>query len=337
MRIRTADGGWRLFEVVPTNMLDDPDVEGLVFHLRDLTERYEQQRAFRFMFEYSPLPQIQSFPGAGLVANHAFARLTGYSREELLARRLRDLVHADDARRARSDARRSCSAGEPILDALAPVRPQGRLRVLRPGAGDRRARRHRFAVVLPRRLRGRDGRDRGDERVEGERGTVAGDHRQLARHHRGALPERALGSEQAVDAPPRLSERVTSSRAASTRSCIRTTRRSRRSRSAKCSPGRRSPKEPIELRLRAGDGTYWTFECVGQNLGADDVDGGVVVTARNVTERKRAERAHREAEERFRTAFEHSPLCVSARRPRRPHPRHQRRRRRRSCRARAKR
>ena len=63
MRIRTADGGWRLFEVVPTNMLEDPDVEGLVFHLRDLTERYEQQRAFRFMFEYSPLPQIQSFPG----------------------------------------------------------------------------------------------------------------------------------------------------------------------------------------------------------------------------------------------------------------------------------
>ena len=75
--------------------------------------------------------------------------------------------------------------------------------------------------------------------------------------------------------------------------------------------GARSPKEPIELRLRAGDGNYWTFECVGQNLGADDVDGGVVVTARNVTERKRAERAHREAEERFRTAFEHSPLCVS--------------------------
>ena len=75
--------------------------------------------------------------------------------------------------------------------------------------------------------------------------------------------------------------------------------------------GTRSPKEPIELRLRAFDGNYWTFECVGQNLGSDDVDGGVVVTARNVTERKRAERAHREAEERFRTAFEHSPLCVS--------------------------
>ena len=32
--------------------------------------------------------------------------------------------------------------------------------------------------------------------------------------------------------------------------------------------GTRSPKEPIELRLRAFDGNYWTFECVGQNLGA---------------------------------------------------------------------
>jgi diguanylate cyclase (GGDEF)-like protein/PAS domain S-box-containing protein len=97
VRIRTADGGWRLFEVVPTNMLDDPDVEGLVFHLRDLTERYEQQRAFRFMFEYSPLPQIQSFPERpGIVANHAFVRLTGYSREELITRGVRDLVHPED-------------------------------------------------------------------------------------------------------------------------------------------------------------------------------------------------------------------------------------------------
>ena len=29
VRVRTADGGWRLFEVVPTNMTDDPDVAGL--------------------------------------------------------------------------------------------------------------------------------------------------------------------------------------------------------------------------------------------------------------------------------------------------------------------
>ena len=117
VRIRTADGGWRLFEVVPTNMLDDPDVEGLVFHLRDLTERYEQQRAFRFMFEYSPLPQIQSFPGSGLAANHAFASLTGYSREELLAMRLRDLVHPDDALGLEA-MRDQLLGGEPALEGL---------------------------------------------------------------------------------------------------------------------------------------------------------------------------------------------------------------------------
>ena len=48
-----------------------------------------------------------------------------------------------------------------------------------------------------RRLRGRDGRDRGDERAEASEARLRGDHRQLAGHHRGALSERALGSEQA--------------------------------------------------------------------------------------------------------------------------------------------
>ena len=118
VRVRTADGGWRLFEVVPTNMTDDPDVAGFVFHLRDLTERYEQQRAFRLMFENSPVPQVQSYPGGeGIHANLAFAQLIGYSREELLARSLNEFVHEDD-RAALIRDRERLTEGAPEINSM---------------------------------------------------------------------------------------------------------------------------------------------------------------------------------------------------------------------------
>ena len=75
--------------------------------------------------------------------------------------------------------------------------------------------------------------------------------------------------------------------------------------------GTRGPEAPIELRLRSADDTYWDFECVGENLGDLGAIGGVVITARNITQRKRTEAALREAQERFRAAFEHAPLCLA--------------------------
>ncbi len=38
-RLRHIDGSWRNFEGVDTNLLDDPDVGGIVVNLRDVTER----------------------------------------------------------------------------------------------------------------------------------------------------------------------------------------------------------------------------------------------------------------------------------------------------------
>ncbi|WP_051580199.1 PAS domain S-box protein [Pseudonocardia acaciae] len=38
-RLRHADHTWHTFEVEPVNLLDDPDVEGIVLHARDITER----------------------------------------------------------------------------------------------------------------------------------------------------------------------------------------------------------------------------------------------------------------------------------------------------------
>ena len=180
VRVRTADGGWRLFEVVPTNMTDDPDVAGFVFHLRDLTERYEQQRAFRLMFENSPVPQVQSYPGGeGIHANLAFAQLIGYSREELLARSLNEFVHEDD-RAALIRDRERLTEGAPEINSMRRfVRKDGSM-FYAARAGDGGARRRGVGAVLLRSLRRRDGRVRSEERARGERSAVARDHRQLA-------------------------------------------------------------------------------------------------------------------------------------------------------------
>ncbi len=75
--------------------------------------------------------------------------------------------------------------------------------------------------------------------------------------------------------------------------------------------GTRASDTPIELRLRAADGAYRQFECVGQNLEEAAHIGGVVITARDITARKNAEARLRAAEQRFRVAFDHAPLAVS--------------------------
>jgi diguanylate cyclase (GGDEF)-like protein/PAS domain S-box-containing protein len=46
-RVRTAaSGAWRSLEVIATNCLDDPSVEGVVLNLRDVTRTVELQRAY---------------------------------------------------------------------------------------------------------------------------------------------------------------------------------------------------------------------------------------------------------------------------------------------------
>jgi diguanylate cyclase (GGDEF)-like protein/PAS domain S-box-containing protein len=309
VRVRTADGAWRMFEVVPTNMLDDPDVAGFVFHLRDLTERYEQQRAFRLMFEHSPVPQIQVYPDVvGIHANHAFARLVGYSREELLLRTVDDLTHPDDLARVRNDRGRLI-AGDAHFSAIHRyVRKDGstffaRVRgsSVRSDTGEPLYFYGAFEDVTSemeaaRALGASEARLRAI--IDNSPDIIAvldpSGHWETSRqamhllgYARGSEPEggmRTLIHPDDVDSAARALEEMLS--------------------------GARTPHEPIEVRLRAANGSYWAFECVGQHLAAD-VGGGVVITARNIEERKRAERAHREAEERFRTAFEHSPLCVS--------------------------
>lgn len=63
---------------------------------------------------------------------------------------------------------------------------------------------------------------------------------------------------------------------------------------------------PLEFRMRRKDGSWRYVEATRTNLLADPDVGGVVVVYRDVTERKRAEAALEESEQKYRTIFENA-------------------------------
>ncbi len=67
----------------------------------------------------------------------------------------------------------------------------------------------------------------------------------------------------------------------------------------------------VEFRMNHADGGWRTIEAVSTNLLQDPAIAGLVVSARDVTDRRRAEAELREAQERFRSAFEHAPIGMA--------------------------
>jgi diguanylate cyclase (GGDEF)-like protein/PAS domain S-box-containing protein len=69
--------------------------------------------------------------------------------------------------------------------------------------------------------------------------------------------------------------------------------------------------QPLELRVKDAEGRWRPLEVLASNLLADDDVRGIVINARDVTERRRVEAALDEVQQRFRAAFERAPLGVA--------------------------
>jgi len=78
--------------------------------------------------------------------------------------------------------------------------------------------------------------------------------------------------------------------------------------------GKVSGTGPVEFSLRRADGSPVWLEAVGSNLMNDATIRGIVLNARDVSERKRADRALRESEERYRDLFDNASdlVCMAA-------------------------
>ncbi|MEP7227461.1 MAG: PAS domain S-box protein [Gemmatimonadales bacterium] len=74
--------------------------------------------------------------------------------------------------------------------------------------------------------------------------------------------------------------------------------------------GRTNGSGPIEFCLRRADGSPVWLEAVGTNLLTDATIRGIVLNARDVSERKRADRELRESEERYRDLFDNASDLV---------------------------
>ncbi len=74
--------------------------------------------------------------------------------------------------------------------------------------------------------------------------------------------------------------------------------------------GAASGTGPVEFSLHRADGSPVWLEAVGSNLLNDATIRGIVLNARDVSERKRADRALRESEERYRDLFDNASDLV---------------------------
>ena len=78
--------------------------------------------------------------------------------------------------------------------------------------------------------------------------------------------------------------------------------------------GKPTSAGPLEFCLRRNDGTPVWLEAVGTNLLTDATIRGIVLNTRDVSERKRADHALRESEERYRDLFDNASdlVCMAA-------------------------
>lgn len=106
VRVATGDRSWRLLEVIGANLLDDPDIKGIVFSARDLTERRRWDVAsndnerFRQIVQHSAaVTMLIGADGRICGASAAITRVLGHDPELIVGHRLVDLVAAQDADR----------------------------------------------------------------------------------------------------------------------------------------------------------------------------------------------------------------------------------------------
>jgi PAS domain S-box-containing protein len=107
LRLRHRNGGWHDFEVIGTNLLEEPSVGGIVFNSRDITARKaaetalrESEDRFRAVWEATSEAMALSDPdGIVLAVNPAYCRLYGLTLEEVVGQSFA-IVIPDAARAA---------------------------------------------------------------------------------------------------------------------------------------------------------------------------------------------------------------------------------------------
>lgn len=104
LRFRHLNGQWIDLEVVGTNLLHHPGINGVVVNLRDICERKQAERALhkseallRAIFDYSAAGiAVSDLTGRLIKTNPAYQQMLGYSQAALLEMDFCNLIHEVD-------------------------------------------------------------------------------------------------------------------------------------------------------------------------------------------------------------------------------------------------
>ena len=107
VRAQHKDGSWHWIEVVASNLLDDPAIEGVVVNWRDVTERVQAEKTLRHSEEYfralieNSLDAVAMLNSDGTLGyqSPSFERVLGYEPEETMGKDPLEFVDPDDMTR----------------------------------------------------------------------------------------------------------------------------------------------------------------------------------------------------------------------------------------------
>jgi diguanylate cyclase (GGDEF)-like protein/PAS domain S-box-containing protein len=312
-RTRHRDGSWRWVESFAHNLLDDPDVRGLVVTTWDVTERHEAEHAraearsrIEAMFDQAVVPQfLLGLDRRILEANAALCSVLGYESHELVGRVLDEFAHPDDAAIPLPMFAEMLSGGRDSVDAeLRYVRKDGsRVQI-------------RTLVAL---VRDADGLPLyaagiGSDVTERNRARRALEHSEARLR---ALTENSRDLVVVLDAGYRVlyvSPAITCMLGYAVDALVgedsiglvhpddRAAVDARFAAVLDGGPGWQH--KPFGFRVRGADGSWRYLESVPTNLMEEEAVGGVLLNIRDVSERHRATQALAESEARYRSIVE---------------------------------
>ena len=138
-RLRHADGSWRHMEVVRNNLLDDPNLGGILASLRDVTERKEAEEKlkeseakYRALVERIPLVTYAAAPdevSSTLYVSPQIEQLLGFSPEDYLTDPdlFAQQIHPEDRERVLEEIHRSHARCQPFRSEYRMLRRDGRV------------------------------------------------------------------------------------------------------------------------------------------------------------------------------------------------------------------
>ncbi|MEW6441013.1 MAG: PAS domain S-box protein [bacterium] len=299
MRVRHKDGSWRFYESIAQNLMHDPTLRAILVTSRDVTDRRRAEEALRLSEErFRALVQnlsdtmvIMEPDGTRRYVSPAAERVLGYTPEEMTGQNAFDTLHPDDLERARA-AMDSCirNPDETVTVGLRARHKDGSWRVVEVvlqnlldnpairgiviNSRDITERKRteealrlseeRFRAVIENlsdvvTIMGRDGMRR---------------YTSAAQASLGYSPEELIGKDPLEMVHPDDLGFVS----ASMEEILLSAGAVRR----------------VEMRVRCKDGSWRHVDAIGRNLMDNPAIAGLLITSRDVTERKRTEEALQE-------------------------------------------